>query len=57
MSVEFAYIDFLLWEWANFRAGMLLAPLGIVNEIHEPVFFHGVERPEGRAAYHPLHLA
>ena len=46
VSVEFAYIDFLLWEWANFRAGMLLAPLGIVNEIHEPVFFHGVERPE-----------
>ena len=46
VSVEFAYIDFLLWEWANFRAGMLLAPLGIVNELHEPVFFHGVERPE-----------
>ncbi len=46
VSIEFAYIDFLLWEWANFRAGMLLAPLGIVNELHEPVFFHGVERPE-----------
>lgn len=46
VSVEFAYIDFLMWDWANFRAGMLLAPLGIVNELHEPVFFHGVERPE-----------
>ncbi len=46
VSVEFAYLDFLMWEWANFRAGMLLAPLGIVNELHEPVFFNGVERPE-----------
>ncbi len=46
VSVEFAYIDFLMWDWANFRAGMLLAPLGIVNELHEPVFFNGVERPE-----------
>lgn len=46
VSVEFAYIDFLMWKWANFRAGMLLAPLGIVNELHEPVFFNGVERPE-----------
>ncbi len=46
VSVEFAYLDFLMYEWANFRAGMLLAPLGIVNELHEPVFFNGVERPE-----------
>lgn len=46
VSVEFAYLDFLMWDWANFRAGMLLAPLGIVNELHEPVFFNGVERPE-----------
>ena len=45
VSVEFAYLDFLMWDWANFRAGMLLAPLGIVNELHEPVFFNGVERP------------
>ena len=46
VSVEFAYLDFLMWDWANFRAGILLAPLGIVNELHEPVFFNGVERPE-----------
>ena len=46
VSVEFVYLDFLMHEWANFRAGMLLAPMGIVNELHEPVFFNGVERPE-----------
>ena len=27
------YIDFLMWDWANFRAGMLLAPLGIVKRV------------------------
>ena len=53
VSVEFAYIDFLMWDWANFRAGMLLAPLGIVNELHEPVFFHGVERPRLSGASSP----
>lgn len=46
VSVEFAYLDFLMWKWANFRVGMLLVPMGIVNEMHEPVFFNGVERPE-----------
>ncbi len=46
VSVEFAYLDFMMWKWANFRAGMLLAPLGIVNELHEPIAFNGVERPE-----------
>jgi hypothetical protein len=29
----------------NFRAGMLLVPVGIINERHEPPVFHGVERP------------
>jgi len=46
VSVEFAYLDFLIWKWMNFRAGMLLVPMGIINELHEPVFFKGVERPE-----------
>ena len=50
VSVEFAYLDFLLSEKLdiplNVRMGMLLVPLGIVNELHEPVYFNGVERPE-----------
>ena len=29
----------------NLRAGMLLVPVGIINERHEPPVFHGVERP------------
>jgi opacity protein-like surface antigen len=45
-SVEFATLDFLLHEKVNARAGMLLVPMGFVNEIHEPPFYYGVQRPE-----------
>jgi hypothetical protein len=46
VAVEFAYLDFLLSEYANVRAGMLLMPVGFLNEIHEPNTFLGVFRPE-----------
>ncbi len=45
VAVEQAYLDFLVKPYLNFRAGMLLAPMGIVNERHEPPAFNGVERP------------
>ncbi len=45
-SVELATLDFFLHEKINARAGMLLLPIGFVNEIHEPPFFYGVNRPE-----------
>ena len=44
-SVEFALLDFLLRPEVNLRAGLLLAPFGIVNELHEPTTFFGVFRP------------
>ncbi len=46
VSVEFAYLDFLLSDVAAVRAGLLLVPIGFINEMHEPPFFHGVFRPE-----------
>lgn len=46
VSVEFAALDFFLEDWANARVGMLLLPMGFLNEVHEPPFFHGVQRPE-----------
>ena len=46
VSVEFAYLDFLLKKGLNARAGLLLVPLGFINEMHEPPVFHGVRRPE-----------
>lgn len=45
LELEQAYLDFLVSRPLNFRAGMLLVPLGIINERHEPPVFNGVERP------------
>ncbi|HSC33737.1 MAG TPA: hypothetical protein VLG45_00545 [Thermodesulfobacteriota bacterium] len=45
VSVEFALLDFLLVQEINLRAGLLLAPFGIINEVHEPTTFFGVFRP------------
>ncbi len=44
-SVEFAYLDYLWRPELNLRAGMVLLPVGLVNELHEPTVFHGVLRP------------
>ena len=43
--VEFAYIDYQATENFGLRGGMLLAPMGLVNEFHEPTVFMGAERP------------
>ena len=45
IAIEQAYLDFLITPKFNLRAGMLLTPVGIVNERHEPPSFNGVERP------------
>lgn len=44
-ALEQAYLDLLITPKFNFRAGMLLTPIGIINERHEPPSFNGVERP------------
>ncbi len=45
LELEQAYLEFLLHKNFNVRAGILLAPIGIINQTHEPTFFNGVERP------------
>ena len=45
LELEQAYLDFLLSRGFNVRAGMLLMPVGIINERHEPPVYYGVERP------------
>ncbi|GMV05030.1 MAG: hypothetical protein AMXMBFR53_13100 [Gemmatimonadota bacterium] len=42
--LEFAYLDYKLSRSTGLRAGLLLAPLGLVNELHEPVVFLDTER-------------
>ncbi len=45
VSIEFATLDFFLHPRANVRGGLVLVPMGFINEIHEPPFFHGNVRP------------
>ena len=45
-SVEFATLDFLLRDELNLRGGLMLVPMGFLNELHEPPFFYGNVRPE-----------
>jgi hypothetical protein len=46
VSVEFAALDFFIDPMANVRAGMVLLPMGFLNQIHEPPFYFGNNRPE-----------
>ncbi|MEX0735815.1 MAG: hypothetical protein WD182_00120 [Bacteroidota bacterium] len=46
VSMEFGYIDLMFSRHFNVRAGMVLPPLGIVNEKHEPSTFFGSLRPQ-----------
>ncbi|MBI2838617.1 MAG: hypothetical protein HYX75_09895 [Acidobacteria bacterium] len=45
VSVEFAYLDYRLRDSASLRGGMLLIPMGLVNEFHEPTVYLGTRRP------------
>lgn len=46
VSVEFSQLDFLLHDAASIRAGLMLMPMGFINEMHEPTTFHGSRRPD-----------
>lgn len=43
--VEQAFVNYALNTYFNLRGGLLLIPMGIINEHHEPTTFNGVERP------------
>ncbi len=43
--IEQAFLNYKLNNAINFRGGLMLVPMGIVNEYHEPTTFNGVERP------------
>jgi hypothetical protein len=46
VSVEFAYLDWFVSGDVGFRGGLVLAPMGFINELHEPTTFLGTTRPE-----------
>jgi len=43
--VEQAFLNYKINKWLNFRGGLMLIPMGITNEYHEPTTFNGVNRP------------
>tara|TARA_X000000950_G_scaffold287215_1_gene398662 strand:- start:7816 stop:8985 length:1170 start_codon:yes stop_codon:yes gene_type:complete len=43
--IEQAFVNYSLTNSLNIRAGLMLVPMGIINEYHEPTTFNGVERP------------
>jgi len=43
--VEQAFVNYNVANNLNLRAGLMLVPMGIINEYHEPTTFNGVNRP------------
>ena len=45
IKIEFATIDFLMNDWVNFRSGIILAPLGKFNLVHDSPLQDLTDRP------------
>lgn len=45
VALEQAYIDLRYRPSLGVRTGLILVPVGIINPVHEPPTFNGVERP------------
>ena len=43
--VEQAFVNYNVANNVNLRGGLMLVPMGIINEFHEPTTFNGTERP------------
>lgn len=44
--IEQAWVKHKLSSKIHLKAGLLLVPMGFINEQHEPTFFYSVERPQ-----------
>jgi hypothetical protein len=45
VALEQAFLDYRVSDRATLRTGLVLVPIGIINETHEPPTFNGVDRP------------
>lgn len=43
--VEQAFVNYNVGSNVSLRGGLMLVPMGIINEYHEPTTFNGTERP------------
>jgi hypothetical protein len=46
VSLEFGYLDYLHSDAVNLRGGLLLSPMGLINQLHEPTAFLAANRPQ-----------
>jgi hypothetical protein len=46
LELEQAYVDYHHSNWFGFQVGVVLPSVGLINELHEPPLFFGVERPD-----------
>jgi len=46
VAVEFAYLDYMKSRLLNVRSGLVLMPVGLVNELHEPTVSISARRPD-----------
>ena len=54
VGAEMVQLDFAPWgKVFGFRTGLLLMPVGLVNEVHEPTTFHGAKRPSIETNIYP----
>ncbi|MFC5051941.1 hypothetical protein ACFPK9_15165 [Rubritalea spongiae] len=45
LKLEQAYLEYTFSDDLVAKGGLILAPVGVINEVHEPTTFYGVERP------------
>jgi len=45
VALEQAFLDYRVSDRVTLRTGLVLPPVGIINETHEPPTFNGVDRP------------
>jgi len=43
--IEQAFVNYAVGNNISIRGGLMLVPMGIINEFHEPTTFNGTERP------------
>ena len=44
VEIEQAWVNYRMSEAVNFKGGLFLIPIGILNETHEPPTYYGVQR-------------
>lgn len=53
VAVEFAYLDYLCHPAFNLRGGLVLIPMGLLSEMHEPTTFLSARRPDSESRIIP----